>query len=98
MAFASFVIRCNTQLSLVKNDDCIVPSVNYCDALDRCILYCILFVFMLVPCCFCVATEFSVNKDLYFTSDAVTIICSACREVQTSCKRVKLLIVGRRDS
>ena len=23
-----------------------VPSVNYCDELDRCILYCILFVFM----------------------------------------------------
>ena len=33
--------------------------------LDRCILYCILFVFMLVLYCFCVATEFSVNKDLY---------------------------------
>jgi len=35
-----------------------MPSVNYCDRLDRCILYCILFVFI------CVATEFSVNKDL----------------------------------
>ena len=33
--------------------------------LDRCILYCILFVFMLELLCFCVATEFSVNKDLY---------------------------------
>jgi len=42
-----------------------VPGVNYCDGLDRCILYCILFVFMLVLLCFCVATEFSMNKDLY---------------------------------
>ena len=42
-----------------------VPSVNYCDGLDRCILYCILFVFMFALLCFCVATEFSVNKDLY---------------------------------
>jgi len=44
-----------------------VPSVNYCDGLDRCILYCILFVFMLALLCFCVATEFSVNKDLYIS-------------------------------
>jgi len=29
------------------------------------ILYCILYVFMLALLCFCVATEFSVNKDLY---------------------------------
>ena len=44
-----------------------VPSVNYCGGLDRCILYCILFVlnFMLALLCFCVATEFSSNKDLY---------------------------------
>ena len=34
----------------MKNDDYIVPSVNYCDGLDRCILYCILFVFMLIAC------------------------------------------------
>ena len=33
--------------------------------LDRCSLYCILFVFMLALLRFCVATEFSVNKDLY---------------------------------
>jgi len=32
---------------------------------NNCILYCILFVFMLVLLCFCVAVEFSVNKDLY---------------------------------
>ena len=44
-----------------------VPSVNYCDGLDRCILYRILFVFMLALLRFCVATEFSVNKDLYKT-------------------------------
>ena len=49
----------------MKNDDYIVPNVSYCDGLDRCILYFILFVFMLVLYCFCVATEFSVNKDLY---------------------------------
>jgi len=42
-----------------------VPSVNYCDGLDRCILYCILFVFMFALLCFCVVTEFSANKDLY---------------------------------
>ena len=41
-----------------------VPSVNYCDGLDRCILYCILFVFMFALLCFCVATKLSVNKDL----------------------------------
>ena len=51
----------------MKNDDYILPSVNYCDGLDRCILYCILFVFMLVLYRFCVATEFSVNKDLYIS-------------------------------
>jgi len=51
-------------LGLVNKDDYIwyfvstpVPSASYCDELDRCILYCILFVFI------CVATEFSVNKD-----------------------------------
>ena len=42
-----------------------VPCVDYCDGLDCCILSCILFVFMLALLCFCVATEFSVNKDSY---------------------------------
>jgi len=40
----------------------------YCDGLDRCILYCILFVFMIALLCFCVATVFSVNKDLYMSA------------------------------
>ena len=53
-----------------------VPSVNYCDGLDRCILYCILFVSMLVLLCFCVATEFSVNKGLYVND--VTTPCVCC--------------------
>jgi len=44
-----------------------VPSVNYCDGLDRCILYCILLVFMLALLCFCVATEFSVNRDFIYS-------------------------------
>jgi len=35
-----------------------------------CILYCILFVFMLELLCFSVATEFSVNKDLYIKNRA----------------------------
>jgi len=39
----------------VKNDD----------VMDLIVVFCILFVFMLVLYCFCVATEFSVNKDLY---------------------------------
>jgi len=39
----------------VKNDD----------VMDLIVVFCILFVFMLVLHCFCVATEFSVNKDLY---------------------------------
>ena len=43
----------------------IVPTANYRDGLDRSILYCILFVFTLVLYCFCVATEFSVNKNLH---------------------------------
>jgi len=42
-----------------------VTSVNYCDGLDRCILYCILFVFMFALLYFSDATEFSVNEDLY---------------------------------
>jgi len=44
----------------------------YCDGLDRRILYCILFVFMLVLLCFCVATEFSANKDFYKTEVSLT--------------------------
>jgi len=55
MAFANFVIRCTKYLSLVKNDD----------VMDLIVVFCISFVFMLVLYCFCVATEFSVNKDLY---------------------------------
>jgi len=39
----------------VKNDD----------VMDLIVVFCILFAFMLVLYCFCVATEFSVNKDLY---------------------------------
>jgi len=39
----------------VKNDDVI----------DLIVVFCILFVFILVLYSFCVATEFSVNKDLY---------------------------------
>jgi len=39
---------------LVKNDD----------VMDLIVVLCILFVFMLVLYCFCVATEFSVNRDL----------------------------------
>jgi len=46
--------------------------MSYCDGLDRCILYCILFVFMLELLCFCIATEFSVNKDLYIISPILT--------------------------
>jgi len=42
-------------MSLVKNDD----------VMDLIVVFCILFVFMLVPYCFCVATEFSVSKDLH---------------------------------
>ena len=46
--------------------------MSYCDGLDHCILYCILFVFMLELLCFCIATEFSVNKDLYIISPILT--------------------------
>ena len=51
-----------------------VPRVNYCDGLDRCILYCILFAFMFALLCFCVATEFSVNKDLYYIKVCVRLL------------------------
>ena len=61
MAFASFATRCNKYLSLVKNDDVV----------DLIVVFCILFVFMLVLYCFCVATEFSVNKDLYNYTGAI---------------------------
>jgi len=37
--------------------------------MDLIVVFCILFVFMLVLYRFCVATEFSVNKDLYFRND-----------------------------
>jgi len=46
------------QYSLVKNDD----------VMDLIVVFCILFVSMLVLYCFCVVTEFSVNKDSYNTS------------------------------
>jgi len=39
----------------VKNDD----------VMDLIVVFCILFIFMLLLYCFCVATEFSANKDLY---------------------------------
>jgi len=51
-----------------------VPLVNYCDGLDRCILYCVLFVFMLALLCFCVATEFSLNEDLYISRRLKTVL------------------------
>ena len=35
------------------------------DVMDLIVVFCILFIFMLLLYCFCVATEFSVNKDLY---------------------------------
>jgi len=63
MAFANFVIRCNKYLSLVKNDD----------VMDLIVVFCILFVFLLVLYCFCVATEFSVNKDLYIITPAPSL-------------------------
>ena len=44
-----------------------VPSVNYCDGLMDLIVVFALFVFMLALLCFCVATIFSVNKDLYIS-------------------------------
>jgi len=45
----------------VKNDD----------VMDLIVVFCILFVFMLVLYCFCVANEFSVNEDLYNCMSAV---------------------------
>ena len=35
------------------------------DVMDLVVVFCILFVFLLVQYCFCVAAKFSVNKDLY---------------------------------
>ena len=35
------------------------------DVMDLIVVFCILFVFMLVLYCFCIVTEFLVNKDLY---------------------------------
>ena len=37
------------------------------DVMDLIVIFCILFVFTLVLYCFCVASEFSVNNDLYIT-------------------------------
>ena len=69
-----------------------IPSVNYCDGLDRRILYCILFVFMLALLCFCVAAEFSVNKDLYKFSrgPAAGVLCSF-RRSDLLCRRPPLV-------
>jgi len=51
--------------------------------MDLIVVFCILFVFMLVLYCICVATEFSVNKDLYktFGGGANVLIhgAAACR-------------------
>ena len=69
----------------MKNDDYIVPGVNYCDGLNRSILYCILFVFMLVLYCFCVATEFSEKKDLYNMTRGSRKFWPDCKEVQHTC-------------
>jgi len=43
-------------LSLVKNDDYIVPSVNYCDGLGRCFRFVCIYAFAAVFLC---ATGFS---------------------------------------
>jgi len=53
MAFANFVIRCRPkkELILVKNDDYIVPSVNYCDGLGRCFRFVCIYAFAAVFLC-----------------------------------------------
>ena len=43
------------------------------DVMDLIVVFCILFVFMLVPCCFCVAAKFSVNKDLYIHCSVMSV-------------------------
>ena len=53
------------------------------DVMDLIVVFCILFAFMLVLYCFCVATEFSVNKDLYeikpnLTSNSYLVIYIQC--------------------
>jgi len=71
------------------SDRCLTKSLPYIlferyiyilalNIVDRCILYCILFVFMLVLLCFCVATEFSVNKDLYKMARPWNQHCANC--------------------
>ena len=81
----------------MKNDDHIVPSDNYCDGLVRCILYCILFVFMLVLYCFCVAVEFSVNKDLYIGTGPVGRVPSNLARRRVKVAHTRLPSVGFRS-
>ena len=58
-------------------------------------MYCILFLFMLALLCFCVATEFSANKDFICmrTRTYVTVRCPSVRlsmgpQQQTRCCRL----------
>ena len=46
------------------------------DVMDLIVVFCILFVFMLVLYCFCVATEFSANKDLYIIATSLITVNS----------------------
>ena len=38
----------------------------YCDGLGRLYLYLYLYLFFIYVLCYCAATDFSVNKDLYY--------------------------------
>ena len=56
----------------MKNDDYIVPSVNYCDGLGlgRCFRFVCIYAYAAVFLC---ATVFSVNKDLYYIFRGVAV-------------------------
>jgi len=71
----------------VKNDD----------VMDLIVVFCILFVFMLVLYCFCVATEFSVNKDLYKSVNWAALAAPASKSSPTRTLRRLGGVISFRD-
>jgi len=63
--FSVFLVVCSRACFLLHKRRIKMHYVKNDDVMDLIVVFCILFVFMLVLYCFCVATEFSVNKALY---------------------------------
>jgi len=62
------------------------------------VVFCILFVFILVLYCFCVVTEFSVNKDLYIKGARRTLYICIFIRINCSFKNKKLKKTKEKDA